>query len=99
MTELADTFDAAFSKAVDLGNRVADKDKGAHLWAIADGLPAGAIQYWLYPRQPCGDPRCQDCMPISTAQGRMAELNCLIEQLGSEGEYFHPPTDANAGRA
>src|SRR5262249_55570332 len=75
MSELADTFDAAFSKAVDLGNRIADKDKDADLWDIADGLLAGAIQYWLYSRQPCGDPRCQDCMPISTAQGRMAELN------------------------
>ena len=78
MSELADTFDAAFSKAVDLGNRIADKDKDADLWDIADGLLAGAIQYWLYSRQPCGDPRCQDCMPISTAQGRMAELNRLI---------------------
>jgi hypothetical protein len=99
MSELADTFDAAFSKAVDLGNRIADKDKDADLWDIADGLLAGAIQYWLYSRQPCGDPRCQDCMPISTAQGRMAELNRLIEQLASESEYFHTPTDANAGRA
>jgi len=99
MSELADTFDAAFSKAVDLGNRIADKEKDADLWDIADGLLAGAIQYWLYSRQPCGDPRCQDCMPISTAQGRMAELNRLIEQLASESEYFHTPTDANAGRA
>jgi hypothetical protein len=99
MSEIADTFDAAFSKAVDLGNRIADKDKDADLWDIADGLLAGAIQYWLYSRQPCGDPRCQDCMPISTAQGRMAELKRLIEQLASESEYFHTPTDANAGRA
>ena len=69
MTEIADTFDSAFTKAVDLGNRMADKDKDADLWDIADGLLAGAIQYWLYSRQPCGDPRCQDCMPISTAEG------------------------------
>ena len=81
MTELADTFDSAFAKAVDLGNRLADKDKDADLWDIADGLLAGALQYWLYSRQPCGDPRCQDCMPISTAEGRMAELKRLIEQL------------------
>ena len=74
MTEIADTFDSAFTKAVDLGNRLADKDKDADLWDIADGLLAGALQYWLYSRQPCGDPRCQDCMPISTAEGRMAEL-------------------------
>jgi hypothetical protein len=54
MTELADTFDSAFTKAVDLGNRLADKDKDADLWDIADGLLAGALQYWLYSRQPCG---------------------------------------------
>ena len=34
MTELADTFDSAFAKAVDLGNRLADKDKDADLWDI-----------------------------------------------------------------
>ncbi len=77
MTEIADTFDSAFTKAVDLGNRLADRDKDADLWDIADGLLAGALQYWLYSRQPCGDPRCQDCMPISTAEGRMAELKKL----------------------
>jgi len=98
-TELADTFDGAFTKAVDLGNKLADRDKDADLWDIADGLLAGAIQYWLYSRQPCGDPRCTDCMPISTAEGRMAELKKLIEQLAAESEYFHTPTDANAGRA
>ena len=54
MDENADTFDAAFSKAVDLGNKIAGKDKEADLWDIADGLLAGAIQYWLYSRQPCG---------------------------------------------
>src|SRR5262245_39666891 len=99
MTEIADTFDSAFTKAVDLGNRLADRDKDADLWDIADGLLAGALQYWLYSRQPCGDPRCQDCMPISTAEGRMAELKKLVEQLAAESEYFHTPTDANAGRA
>jgi hypothetical protein len=95
----ADTFDSAFSKAVDLGNRLAGKDKEADLWDIADGLLAGAVQYWLYSRQPCGDPRCEDCVPISTADARMAELKRLIDQLAAESEYFHAPTDANAGRA
>ena len=55
MEPIADTFDAAFSKTVDLANKMADKDKDADLWDIADGLLAGAIQYWLYSRQPCGD--------------------------------------------
>ena len=60
---------------------------------------AGAIQYWLYSRQPCGDPRCRDCMPVSTAEGRMAELKRLMGELAAESEYFHTPADANAGRA
>ena len=99
MEELPYTFDSAFTKAVDLGNKLADKDKDADLWDIADGLLAGAIQYWLYSRQPCGDPRCQDCLPISTAESRMQELKRLMNELASDSEYFHTPTDSNAGRA
>jgi hypothetical protein len=38
-------------------------------------------------------------MPISTADGRMAELKRLIDELASESEYFHTPLDSNAGRA
>ena len=92
-------FDAAFTDAVNLGNQIADRDKEADLWDIADGLLAGAIQYWLYSRQPCKDPRCVECMPISTAEGRMAELQRLIRQLSEESEYFHSPNDSNVGRA
>ncbi len=55
MHDAPDSFDSAFAKAVDLGNKLADKDKDADLWDIADGMLAGAIQYWLYSRQPCGD--------------------------------------------
>jgi hypothetical protein len=99
MDDNANTFDAAFSKAVDLGNKIAGRDKEADLWDIADGLLAGAIQYWLYSRQPCGDPLCEDCGPISTADARLADLKRLIEQLAAESEYFHSPTDSNAGRA
>lgn len=102
MNEMNDTnpaFDAAFSKAVELGNQISGSDQDADLWDVADGLVAGALQYWLYSRQPCGDPLCEDCAPISTAEARMAELKRLIDQLASESEYFHSPTDANAGRA
>jgi hypothetical protein len=89
-------FDAAFTDAVDLGNKLAERDKDADLWDIADGLLAGAIQYWLYSRQPCKDPRCTECMPVSTAEGRMAEMQRLIRQLSLESEYYHSP---NVGRA
>ena len=99
MDEQADTFDAAFTKAVDLGNKLAGKDKEADLWDIADGLLAGAVQYWLYSRQPCADPECEECVPISTAEGRIEELRRLMRQFAEESEYFHSPTDRNVGRA
>ena len=93
------SFDAAFTDAVDLGNKLAERDKDADLWDIADGLLAGAIQYWLYSRQPCKDPRCTECMPVSTAEGRMAEMQRLIRELSHESEYYHRPNDSNVGRA
>jgi hypothetical protein len=98
-SEATTSFDAAFTDAVNLGNQIADRDKEADLWDIADGLLAGAIQYWLYSRQPCSDPRCVDCLPVSTAEGRMAEMQRLIRQLSEESEYYHSPNDSNVGRA
>jgi hypothetical protein len=92
-------FEEAFGKTIDLGNRIADNDNKADMWDVADGLLAGALQFWLYSRQPCGDPNCEDCGPISTAQGRMTELKQLIDQFANESEYFHSPQDANVGRA
>ena len=92
-------FDQAFSQAVDLGNQIADDDDKADLWDIADGLLAGAVQYWLYSRQPCGDPSCEECLPVSTAQARIAELKRLVAQFSEESQYCHTPTDSNAGRA
>jgi hypothetical protein len=98
-SEAATSFDAAFTDAVNLGNQIADRDKEADLWDIADGLLAGAIQYWLDSRQPCSDPRCVDCLSVSTAEGRMAEMQRLIRQLSEESEYYHSPNDSNVGRA
>jgi hypothetical protein len=99
MADPDSTFDDAFGKIVDLGNRIADEDRDAELWDIADGLLAGAIQYWLYSRRPCGDPLCEDCTPLNTAQARLAELLRLAREYAEESEYFHAPTDANVGRA
>ena len=99
MTDADTATNDAFDKTVALGNRLADEDKDADAWDIADGLLAGAIQYWLYSRQPCGDPRCEDCLPVSTADGRMAELARLLRQFAEDSEYYHSPSDANVGRA
>jgi hypothetical protein len=99
MQEQENPFDEAFGQAVDLGNKIADSDEKADLWDIADGLLAGAVQYWLYSRQPCGDARCEECLPISTAEARIDELRRLIDEFAAESQYFHAPTDSNVGRA
>jgi hypothetical protein len=92
-------FENSFEQCVQLGNRLAATDTEADVWNIADGLLAGAIQFWLYSRQPCGDPRCEDCAPISTAEGRAAELRTLMKQFMEESDYYHSPHDTNVGRA
>ena len=99
MNEPEQVFDHTFEKAVALGNRLADHYKDADVWDIADGLLAGAIQYWLYSRQPCGDPTCEDCEPISTAHGRLQELMRLAKEFAEESEYYHQATDSDVGRA
>jgi hypothetical protein len=99
MSATEDLFDSAFDKTVDVGNDLAEEERDADLWDIADGVLAGAIQFWLYSRQPCGNPRCQDCAPVSTATARMTELHRLTQEYAEESEYYHSPQDANVGRA
>lgn len=93
------SFNEAFTRTVDIGNSIAESDQKADLWDIADGLLAGALQFWLYSRQPCGAANCDDCTPIATAEGRMRELRKMVEQLSADSEYFHSPNDYNVGRA
>lgn len=92
-------FEQAFEQVVQLGNDLAGKEKEADLWDIADGVLAGAIQYWLFSRQPCGDPRCEDCLPINTAEARVVELQRLLAEFAEESDYYHSPSDSNVGRA
>lgn len=92
-------FDQAAREAVELGNRLADEDRDADLWDVADGLLAGAIHYWLYTRQPCSDPRCEDCESVNTSAQRLSELLRLAAQEAKESDYFHSPHDADVGRA
>ena len=91
--------DEAAAKVVELGNQMADADPQADLWDIADGLLAGAIHYWLYTRQPCQDPMCEDCAPLSNAKLRTQELMRLVEQMALESDYYHSPNDLTVGRA
>lgn len=94
-----EVFNESFEQAVALGNEMAESDSEADVWDIADGLLAGAVQYWLYSRQPCGNPQCTDCASVSTAEARMMELKRLIDQMAQESEYYHSPSDTNVGRA
>lgn len=99
MNDSEEVFDAAFDRVVQMGNEIAETEEEADVWDVADGILAGAIQYWLYSRQPCGDPKCDECAPVSTAEGRMRELTRLIGELAQQSEYYHSPSDANVGRA
>jgi hypothetical protein len=93
------TFDDTARQTVELANRIADEQPEADVREIADGLLSGAVHYWLYAYQPCEDRRCEDCAPIGTAEQRLARLVELVRELAVESEYFHSPTDHNAGRA
>ncbi len=97
--QASDVFNTASWRAVELGNQLASEDDAADVWDIADGLLAGAVQYWLYSREPCGDPRCEDCASHSTAGQRLAELLRLTQQFAEESDYFHTQNDSNVGRA
>lgn len=99
MKQADDVFDEVFARTVELGNATATRNPEADSWDIADGMLAGAIQYWLFSRQPCGDPRCEDCSAISTAEARMVQLQELIKMFTQESEYYHSPFDVNVGRA
>lgn len=94
-----DVFDTAADKAVALGNRLVEQYQEADAWDVASGLLAGAVQFWLYSRQPCGDPRCGSCADVSSAALRLAELVQEVKAHAQESEYYHSPYDRDVGRA
>jgi len=94
-----ETFQDAYSRTVDVGNTIANEEVDSDAWNVADGMLAGALQFWLYSRQPCGDPLCEDCAALSTSAARMTELRKLVEHFTAESDYLHTPLDQDAGRA
>ena len=97
--EELDVFDQAAEQVVALGNRLSEADKEADPWDVASGLLAGAVQFWLYSRQPCGDPKCESCAEVSTAEQRLATLMAELREFAEDSEYYHSPHDTNVGRA
>lgn len=92
-------FDKAAASVIELGNRMLDQDTGADSWEVASGLLAGAIQFWLFARQPCDDPFCESCAEVSTAERRVKKLIDEARQLAEDSDYYASPHDINAGRA
>lgn len=92
-------LEAAAREAVDLGNRLAEADEHSDPRDVADGLISGAVHYWLYSRQPCGDPECEECAGLMTAEQRLALLQAFVEEVARDSEYFHTPEDYGVGHA
>jgi len=92
-------LDLAAEQAVALGNRLMEQYPDADAWEVASGLLAGAVHFWLYTRQPCGDPSCESCLSVSDADMRLARLLEEVRQSAGESSYYHSPTDRNAGTA
>lgn len=91
--------DEAAREVVDLANRIAAEHPDTDLWDISDGLLMGAIHYWLYTRQPCSDPMCEDCEPVSDSEQRLLELRRMVEEFARESDYFRSAYDVKVGRA
>ena len=94
-----DPYDEAAGRVVDLANQIADEHQEADLWDISDGLLVGAIHYWLYARQPCEDPMCEECEPVSNAEQRLEELHRLVDDFAKGSDYFQSAHDVRIGRA
>jgi hypothetical protein len=99
-TEPAATpFDRAAEDVIELGNRLLDEEGTADVWEVASGLLAGAVQFWLFSRQPCDDPFCESCAEVSTAERRVRKLIEEARQLAEDSDYYASPHDVNAGSA
>lgn len=99
MTDDDVLFDDAADQVVDLGNEIAETNPDADLWAIADGLIAGAVHFWLYAHQPESISHEDDLEGHRTASERIETLNRLLQESALESEYLHSPHDADAGSA
>ncbi len=97
--EDAAIFNTVAEQVVEMGNRAAEDHEDADLWDIASGILAGAVQFWLYARQPCGDSSCESCSEVSTAEQRMRKLRDELHEFAESSEYYHTPNDANVGTA
>ncbi|MDP6436928.1 MAG: hypothetical protein QF790_04530 [Gammaproteobacteria bacterium] len=93
------TYDQVAETIIELGNRMIEDDESADIWEVASGIMAGAVQFWLYSRQPCDDPFCKACANISSPERRLAALLKETHDLGEESDYYCSANDTMAGTA
>lgn len=99
MNENDELFDDAADQVVDLGNQIADANPEGDLWAIADGLIAGAVHFWLYAHQPDEQADDEDMDGLMTASQRIEALIGILRESAIDSEYLHSPHDLDVGRA
>jgi len=99
MNENEVLFDDAADQVVDLGNEIADANPDGDLWAIADGLIAGAVHFWLYAHLPDEQADAEEMEGLMTASQRIEALMSLLNESAVDSEYLHSPHDLDAGRA
>jgi hypothetical protein len=102
MVELQDknlSYEQVAETIIEFGNRMLDEDESAEVWEVASGILAGAVQFWLYSRQPCDDPFCQACDDISNAERRLQTLLRETHNLAEESDYYVSAKDVFAGTA
>ncbi|RLK50142.1 hypothetical protein DFR31_0031 [Alkalispirillum mobile] len=95
----ASLYDVAAANVVDRGNELLEQHEDGDAWEVASGMLAGAIHYWLYSRQPCGDPGCADCADLSSAEERLRALLEEVQESARTSDYYHSPHDHNVGNA
>jgi hypothetical protein len=93
------SFDEAAENVIELGNRMLDRDGAPDTWEVASGLLAGAVQFWLFSRQPCDDPFCESCAEVSTAERRLRKLLEEARELAEDSDYYASPHDTHVGSA
>jgi hypothetical protein len=92
-------FDLAAEQVIALGNRLLDENPDADARDVASGVLAGAVHFWLYAFQPCGDAFCESCFEVATAEERLRKLLEEVRLSAEESDYYHTPNDANVGTA
>lgn len=93
------TYDQVAETIVEAANRMLDADESADIWEVASGVMAGAVQFWLYSRQPCKDPFCQACAAISTPERRLEALLRETKILAEDSDYYTSIHDVTSGSA